>query len=103
MAAHQVPPFAEQLRGYRRDHGLTQEQLAEQAGLSARGIRALEQGERSSPHRDTVRLLAEALGLSPDHAALFEQASVAVRSGGAQGDLSPPVGAFLGAVPSGQI
>jgi transcriptional regulator with XRE-family HTH domain len=101
--AHRGLPFAEQLKRYRRERGLTQEQLAELAGLSARGIRALEQGERSSPHRDTVRLLAEGLGLSPDQVALFEHASVAARPEGAQRDPSPPVGAFLGAVPSGQI
>jgi tetratricopeptide (TPR) repeat protein/transcriptional regulator with XRE-family HTH domain len=96
-------PFAEQLKRYRRERGLTQEQLAEQAGLSARGIRALEQGERSSPHKDTVRLLADALGLSPDQRAQFEQASIAVRSEVARPEPSAPIGAFLGAVPGGQM
>ncbi|HEY8686790.1 MAG TPA: AAA family ATPase [Chloroflexota bacterium] len=103
MVAHHGLPFAEQLKRYRRDRGLTQEELAEQAGLSARGIRALEQGERSSPHKDTVRLLADALGLSPDRRAQFEHASIAARSGAVQREPSPPIGAFLGAVPSGQI
>ena len=42
------------LRRYRTAAGLTQEELAEQAGLSARGISDLERGERERPHRDTV-------------------------------------------------
>jgi tetratricopeptide (TPR) repeat protein len=103
MVAHRGLPFAEQLKRYRRERGLTQEELAEQAGLSARGIRALEQGERSSPHRDTVRLLAQALELPPDQRATFEQASVAVPSEVARREPSAPIGAFLGAVPGGQM
>jgi transcriptional regulator with XRE-family HTH domain len=43
---------------------LTQEELAEQAGLIPRGIRALERGERVAPRRDAVDLLADALTLS---------------------------------------
>jgi tetratricopeptide (TPR) repeat protein/DNA-binding XRE family transcriptional regulator len=105
MAAHQLLPFAEQLRRYRRDRGLTQEELAEQAGLSARGIRALEQGERSSPHRDTVMLLADALGLAPEERAAFEEA--ASRAGPLSSVLGGapalPSGGFLGAVPSGVL
>jgi predicted ATPase len=46
--------------------GLTQEQLAEQAGLSARGISDLERGVNRSPRRDTLELLIEALDLSVD-------------------------------------
>lgn len=59
-------PTGELLRRYRSDAELTQEELAERAGLSARAIRALEAGARRSPRRDTLRLLAEALGLAPD-------------------------------------
>ena len=63
MKEQQHLSFAEQLKRHRRDRGLTQEELAEQASLSARGIRALEQGERTAPHSYTVRLLADALQL----------------------------------------
>src|SRR5829696_9299445 len=59
-----TPVFAELLRQHRRAMGVTQEELAERAGMSARGISDLERGARSHPHRETVRLLADALGLS---------------------------------------
>jgi hypothetical protein len=34
--------------------------------LSVRGVADLERGARRAPHRETVRLLAEALALSPE-------------------------------------
>ena len=64
MTADETPGFAHRLRRLRVAAGLSQEALAEAAGLSARAVRALEAGERVTPHRDTVRLLAGALGLS---------------------------------------
>lgn len=105
MAAPQIPPFAHLLRRHRRDCGLTQEALAEMAGLSARGNRALEQGERTAPHTDTVHLLADALQLFPGERAEFEAASRLSSSGdGAAGrDTVPSVGGFLGARPSGPL
>jgi predicted ATPase len=45
--------------------GLTRQELAERAGLSAVGIGALERGERQIPRFATVRLLADALALGP--------------------------------------
>ncbi len=44
---------------------MSQEALAESAGLSRRGIADLERGARRSPYPDTVRRLADALGLDP--------------------------------------
>lgn len=58
--------FGERLRRLRQAAGLTQEQLAERAGLTAKGISALERGERQRPYRHTVQALAEALGLAED-------------------------------------
>ena len=55
--------FGEQLRRYREARGLSQEELAERAALTANGIGALERGERRRPYPDTVRRLADALGL----------------------------------------
>jgi DNA-binding CsgD family transcriptional regulator/transcriptional regulator with XRE-family HTH domain len=55
--------FGELLRRARLAAGLTQEELAEQAGLSIRGISDLERGARRTPRRDTIALLAEALHL----------------------------------------
>jgi predicted ATPase/transcriptional regulator with XRE-family HTH domain len=67
--------FGDLLRRRRRAAGLTQEELAARAGLSARGIADLERGTRRTPRRDTVVLLARALGGSAqDEAALFAAA-----------------------------
>ena len=60
------PAFGDLLRHFRRAARLTQEQLAERAGLSVAGISALERGAKTSPQRETVRLLAEALALAPE-------------------------------------
>lgn len=54
--------------------GLLQEELAERAGLTGRGIRKIENGE-SVPNADTVRALSDALALSPEQRALFERAA----------------------------
>src|SRR5512134_2325379 len=56
--------FGAQLRRYREAAGLTQEQLAERAGLTANAISLLERGQRRLPYPQTIRKLAEALGLS---------------------------------------
>ena len=67
--------FSDVLRRYRMSAGMTQEELAERAGLSARGISDLERGRRSRPYFETVRLLASALELGDeDRAALFASA-----------------------------
>ena len=58
-----VGPFAVLLQRYRQAAGLSQEELAERAGLSARGISDLERGVRRSPYPATVRRLVEALSL----------------------------------------
>jgi transcriptional regulator with XRE-family HTH domain len=63
METHELSPFGDLLRHYRRVAGLTQAELAEQAGLSVRAVSDLERGAKSRPHKDTVRLLATALGL----------------------------------------
>ncbi|MER7182986.1 AAA family ATPase [Streptomyces hyaluromycini] len=61
--------FGEMLRELRRTAGLTQEELAEAAGLAARSIRDLERGRRKRPQRRTVELLVSALGLADADAA----------------------------------
>jgi transcriptional regulator with XRE-family HTH domain len=55
------------LQRYRAAAGLSQEELAERAGLSQRGMSDLERGKRRAPHPATVRRLAEALGLTETH------------------------------------
>src|SRR5260370_22581323 len=51
------------LRQLRAEAALTQEGLAEAAGLNPRTISDLERGLATTPHKDTVRLLADALQL----------------------------------------
>jgi predicted ATPase/transcriptional regulator with XRE-family HTH domain len=58
--------FGEQLRQLREGAGLTQEELAERAGLSAQAVGALERGDRQRPYPQTVRALADALGLDDE-------------------------------------
>ena len=71
--------FGDLLRRQRLAAGLTQEELAELAGLSVRGLSDLERGARRVPRRETVQLLAEALHLS---AAERTQLEAAVRKPG---------------------
>jgi len=71
------PPvrFADLLRKLRREAGLTQEELAEAAGVSRRSVSYLERAVVTSPQKDTVRLLADALGLIGPARAGFEAAA----------------------------
>ena len=64
--------FGSLLKRLRVAAGLTQEALAERAGLSVRAISDLERGVNRAPHDDTLQLLVEALSLHPaDRAALL--------------------------------
>jgi non-specific serine/threonine protein kinase len=56
--------FGVLLRHFRITKGLTQEELAHKAGLSAHGISDLERGTRTHPYEATIRSLAAALGLN---------------------------------------
>ena len=67
--------FAAVLRKLRTGARLTQEDLARAASLSARGVSDLERGVATTPHRDTVRLLADALHLVGPARAEFEAAA----------------------------
>ncbi len=57
--------FGELLRQHRLSAGLSQESLAEKAGISADAVRALERGRRTNPRPDTLALLFAALNLEP--------------------------------------
>ena len=70
----QIESFGGRLRRLREAAGLTQEQLAERAGLTPNAISALERGERRRPYPHTVRALSEALALSDDEAAAMSAA-----------------------------
>lgn len=64
-------PLATLLRRWRLTAGLSQEALAEKAGLSAKAIAQLETGKRTAPRAETLRLLAEALVLGPEERTEF--------------------------------
>jgi predicted ATPase/DNA-binding XRE family transcriptional regulator len=70
----QSDAFGSRLRRLRRQAGLTQEELAERAGMSVRGLGDLERGVSQAPYRATVQQLALALQLSPDERATLESA-----------------------------
>ena len=72
---HRMAFFGSLLRQLRKDAGLTQEELAAAASLSPRSISDLERGINLTPHRETVRLLADALSLQGDARTQFEVAA----------------------------
>jgi predicted ATPase/transcriptional regulator with XRE-family HTH domain len=82
-----VPVFGRLLRSKRLAAGLTQEALAERAGVSAKAVSELERDPSRTPRLETVGLLAEALGLSPDERAAL---LAAARPGSADGGRPDP-------------
>src|SRR5215831_2692072 len=77
--------FGTLLKRCRLSAGFSQEELAERAGLSRRGITDLERGARRSPHPGTVRRLADALALTePDRADLLVAARGSSSKAGAE-------------------
>jgi transcriptional regulator with XRE-family HTH domain len=67
--------FAELLRQLRAEAMLTQEELAQAAGLSPRSVSGLERGITRTAHKDTAALLAGALGLAGAAGELFVAAA----------------------------
>ncbi|MGC4941451.1 tetratricopeptide repeat protein [Kribbella sp. DT2] len=65
--------FATVLRRVRGQRGLTQEALAQQAGLSSQAIGMLERGVRRFPHPATIRKLDAALGLTAEEHELLDR------------------------------
>jgi tetratricopeptide (TPR) repeat protein/transcriptional regulator with XRE-family HTH domain len=76
--------FAGLLRRLRDDARLTQEELAEAAGVSPRTVSDLERGINRTAHKDTAVLLAGALGLDERARELF---ILAARGRAAAGDV----------------
>lgn len=75
MSGTQQETFGDLLRRLRQAAGLTQEELAERAAMSPRGISDLERGARRAPRRDTIIQLARALALDDADRALIETAA----------------------------
>ncbi|MBX3070778.1 MAG: helix-turn-helix domain-containing protein [Thermomicrobiales bacterium] len=66
MADPQPVQLGQVIRRFRLASGMSQEQLAERSGLSARSVSDLERGLRSGTRPETLRMLAEALSLSEE-------------------------------------
>lgn len=73
MDSEMPSAFGQLIRHARRDAGLTQEELAERAGVSGRTISDLERGVVRAPRLDTLELLADALELSASERAQWER------------------------------
>jgi DNA-binding XRE family transcriptional regulator len=108
--------FAGLLRQFRTEARLTQEELAEAAGLSPRSVSDLERGVNRTARKDTAALLADALGLAGEVRVLFVAAArgrapaaevLAARRDGAAGgaaaaatrSLPRDIGSFTGREP----
>src|SRR5690242_4195522 len=82
VATEETIRFGALLKHHRTAVHLTQEALAERAGLSARVISDLERDGARTPQRATVRLLAAALGLAESDCQAFESAAQGGRRAG---------------------
>jgi predicted ATPase/DNA-binding XRE family transcriptional regulator len=67
--------FGALLKRYRLAAGLSQQALAEQAGLSERAVSDLERGVNRAPRFATLGLLADALALTPPQRGLLQAAA----------------------------
>src|SRR5580704_18226968 len=109
MAEQQALGFGGLLRRLRDEAGLTQEELAEAAGLSSRSVSDLERGIHRTARKDTAELLAGALGLAEPARYLFvaaargraraEEVLAALRGEAAAPGPAWPGGPYLGLVP----
>jgi transcriptional regulator with XRE-family HTH domain len=71
MTARDSEQLGQLIRRYRVAAALSQEELAERSGVSARAVSDLERGLRTAPRLETVRMLADALALDDDDRATF--------------------------------
>src|ERR1700729_598609 len=84
--------FGKLLRRHRLEGGLSQEALAERAGLSADAVGMLERGVRRMPYEHTLERLANALGLG-------KQDRIKLFSAARRRRISPPRRNFLTRAP----
>jgi transcriptional regulator with XRE-family HTH domain len=95
--------LAERIRTARKSRQLSQEELAQRAGLSLRAYRSLERGEAIDPHYSTLTKIADGLGV-PVRALIEEDSpkveaptsSTSVEAGdGERRDLESPVDKYV--------
>lgn len=63
----------ERLRRLRHDHVLTQQELADKAGVHVRTVAALEEGHTRTAQPRTIRKLAGVLGVEPRELVAVEE------------------------------
>lgn len=100
-------PFSEKLRGKRAMAGLTQAQLAERAGVTARTIQNYELGTRKPSNMVVVQRIADALGTTTGYLlgsgeALVVQAHERGGAGAAR-DIDELVGEVTGMFAGGKL
>ncbi len=103
MTAKRSRTFAYLLKRHRNAAGLTQEELAGRAGLGARTISNLERGINRAPYRDTVRRLADALGLSGEDLTQLAASARRPLKHSSRGGRMAVEGGFLGALPAAHL
>ncbi|TDU89962.1 helix-turn-helix protein [Kribbella voronezhensis] len=96
-----APAFAQLLRRFRSDNGLTQERLAELSDLSIEAVKTLESGRRRHPRPATVEQLAAALALDDAEGDQLRKAARRTKIGkapslGVRRQLPPPITDFTG-------
>jgi tetratricopeptide (TPR) repeat protein/transcriptional regulator with XRE-family HTH domain len=96
MADESSLALAGLLRQLRQRAGLTQEGLAEQAGLSVRSVSDMERGITLTARRETIRLLVGALGLGGADRERFEAVARGRAPAGATRTLPRDVASFTG-------
>jgi transcriptional regulator with XRE-family HTH domain/DNA-binding beta-propeller fold protein YncE len=91
VATREAAGLGRLLHQYRLAGGLTQEELAERAGVSARSVSDLERGLNRTPHPSTIRRLADALDLTPAQRTLFLASGSQERGGDPHPNLAEAV------------
>jgi predicted ATPase/DNA-binding XRE family transcriptional regulator len=91
IVAQNLPAFGALLRRHRTAAALSQEELAERAGVSVRALSDLERGVHRAPRLETVRMLAEALALGEDDRAHLLAMARPVAEPSASGARSHPL------------
>jgi tetratricopeptide (TPR) repeat protein/transcriptional regulator with XRE-family HTH domain len=82
--------FGELVRRHRGRLGLTQEELADRTGVGPRTLRDIEAGRVARPRQGTVRLLADAFGLTGPAREEFVQAALPAPALPATAPVGPP-------------
>ncbi len=72
MAAMEMMSLGQLLRSYRRAAELTQETVADRAGISVRALGDYERDARRVPHKTTLARLSDALEAPPEDRARLE-------------------------------